>query len=43
MMIQEDEQHPDHKDRGLASHTKVRELYSVVHGEPMKDLSINYK
>lgn len=42
-MIQEDEQHPDHKDRGLVGHTKVHELYSVVHGEPLKDLSINYK
>lgn len=41
-MMQEDKEHLNLTDQGLASHTKVYELYSVVHGKSMQDMAINY-
>lgn len=42
-MMQEDEQHSDHRDQGLGGYTKVCEVHSVAHGEPMKNVSVNYE
>lgn len=41
-MMREDEQHSDHRDQGLGGYTKVCEVHSVAHGEPMKNVSVNY-